>query len=233
MKSVNPQTTMRLAKYISACGLASRRQAELLISAGKVLVNHKIVRELASQINPQRDQVLVNGKLLKLEEKVYYLLNKPVGYLSSVKDPQHKKFVTQLVPKVYKVWPVGRLDKDSRGLLLLTNDGELTYILSHPKHAVQKVYQVQVNKKINSNLLVNLNKGINLTEGLAKVDSVKKINDYKLELTIHQGWKRQIRRMLAGCGYQVTDLLRIKEGVLSLDKIAEGKYKVLSKEDII
>lgn len=233
MKSLSPKTTMRLAKFISACGLASRRQAEVLVKAGKVLVNHKVVKELGTQINPQSDLVVVSGKVLKFEEKVYYLLNKPAGYLSSVKDPHEKKFVTQLVPSTYKVWPVGRLDKDSRGLLLLTNDGELTYLLSHPKHAVQKVYQVQLNKVIDNHLLATLKKGVHLSEGLAKVDNLKKIADNKLELTIHQGWKRQIRRMLAECGYQVTDLLRIKEGSLSIANIAEGKYKVLNKEDIV
>ncbi len=233
MKKLESQDKVRLAKFISACGISSRRQAELLILEGRVKLNGKIVKEVATKIDPQIDKVTVNDEVLKFEEKVYYLLNKPIGFLSSAKDPHHKQMVTDLVPKKYKVWPVGRLDKDSRGLLLLTNDGDLTYLLTHPKHTVQKVYQIELNDKITPALLVALKKGVRLEEGLAKVDSVKKIADNKLEIVIHQGWKRQIRRMLAVLDYQVIDLLRLQEGKLSLKDLAPGKYKILSKEDIV
>ncbi len=233
MKKPESQDKVRLAKFISACGISSRRQAEVLILEGRVRLNGKIVKVVATKIDPQIDKITVNDKILKFEEKVYYLLNKPVGYLSSSKDPHHQQMVTDLVPKKYKVWPVGRLDKDSRGLLLLTNDGDLTYLLTHPKHVVQKVYQIELNDKIKPGLLEALKKGVKLQEGLAKVDSVKKIADNKLELVIHQGWKRQVRRMLAALDYQVLDLLRLQEGKLHLKDLAPGKYKILSKEDIL
>lgn len=233
MKKQEPQSAIRLAKFISSCGLASRRQAEVLIIQGQVQVNGTIVKVVPTKIDPQSDQITVRGQILKFEEKVYYLLNKPAGFLSSAKDPHHHQLVTQLVPKNNKVWPVGRLDKDSRGLLLLTNDGDLTYLLTHPKHAVQKVYQVTLNKPISGDLLSKLKNGVSLEEGLAKVDNIKKLTDNKLEITIHQGWKRQIRRMLAEFGYQVTDLLRIQEGNILLGDLPTGKYKVLTKADII
>lgn len=231
-KTGQVNNTMRLAKFLAVCGLASRRQAEVLISGGLVKVNGQVVTKLSTQIEIDHDQVEVRGRILKIENKVYYLLHKPVGYLSSVQDPHHQKLVTNLVPTSPKVWPVGRLDKDSRGLLLLTNDGDLTYLLTHPKHAVKKVYQVELNKIIDAKLLSKLKQGVDLEEGLAQVDSIKKISNTSLEITIHQGWNRQIRRMLAACGYKVLDLIRIKEGSLSLGDLGVGEYRILNKEEI-
>lgn len=233
MSKLTVKNELRLAKFLASAGVASRRQAEALILGGQVKVNGKIITHLPTKIDPEQDQVLVKGKIVKTANKVYYLLHKPIAYLSSAKDPHHQKLVTQLVPRQPKVWPVGRLDKDSRGLLLLTNDGELTFLLTHPKHAVAKVYQVEVNKKITAALLTQLKKGIRLEEGLAKADQVRKIADYKLELTIHQGWNRQVRRMLAQAGYRVTDLLRTQEGNLDLADLAVGKYRILSREEIV
>lgn len=224
---------IRLAKFLAEAGVASRRKSEELIKAGKIKVDDKIVDNVATTVYFDHKNIKVNDRPVFLENKVYYLLNKPLGYISSVKDPHNAKIIVDLVPKRPPVWPVGRLDKDSKGLILLTNDGELTYKLTHPKFEVQKTYLVKVNKDLDKNIFDKLKKGIKLEEGLAKADKLKKISSKELEIVIHQGWKRQIRRMFKALGYQVESLTRIKEGKLSLGDLALGKYKKLNLKDII
>ncbi len=222
---------MRLAKYLSNSGIASRRQAEVLISSGKVKVNGEIVKTLGTSIDSEQDQIFYNNKLVKSDDKVYYLLNKPVGYICSNFDAHNRQNVLTLVPKSPRVYPVGRLDKDSQGLLLLTNDGDLTYELTHPKFAVKKEYLVELDKEILAKDLLKLKSGIRLTEGVAKADQVKKISPYKIQITIHQGWNRQLRRMLQALNYKVVSLTRVKEGDLALGNLALGKYKILNIKD--
>lgn len=225
--------SLRLAKFLADSGIASRRKAEDIILAGKVKVNDKIIKTLPAIINPDKDKVEVNNKLISASQKVYYLLNKPVGYICSVSDPHNAKNVISLIPKDARVYPVGRLDKDSQGLLLLTNDGELTYQLTHPKFKIDKKYLVKVDKPITKEILNRLKQGIKLDEGLAKADEVKQQNKQELIIIIHQGWKRQIRRMLEKLGYQVITLTRLAEGKLTLNKLPVGKYKEITKKDII
>ena len=222
---------MRLAKYLSNSGIASRRQAEVLISSGRVKVNGEIVKILGTSIDSDKDEIFYNNKLVKADNKVYYLLNKPVGYICSNYDAHNRQNVLALVPKDPRVYPVGRLDKDSQGLLLLTNDGDLTYELTHPKFVVKKEYLVELDKEILAKDLTQLKTGISLTEGLAKADQVKKVSPYSIQLTIHQGWNRQIRRMLGALNYRVLSLTRVKEGDLVLGNLPLGKYKVLSIKD--
>ncbi len=230
MISIKP---IRLAKFLADHGIASRRKAEEIILAGRVKVNHQLVKVLATLVDPAKDQVAVDNTLITLEKKVYYLLNKPVGYVSSVADPHNPQNILQLLPKGERIYPVGRLDKDSQGLLLVTNDGELTYLLTHPKFKIQKKYLVKVDKPLNEQVIKKLKQGIRLEEGLAKADEIKLKNNEELVITIHQGWKRQIRRMLSALNYQVKELTRLGEGRLTLGNLPIGKYRKINKEDII
>lgn len=222
----------RLAKVIANRGLASRRKAEEMISAGLVKVNGQIVREVVTLVTSD-DQIEVAGQKAVSVEKVYYLLNKPAGYICSKSDPHNPKNVMSLVPNHPPVYPVGRLDKDSQGLLLLTNDGDLTFQLTHPKFKVSKKYLVEVDRDLNSQVIKRLKQGIRLEEGLAQADQVKMINQRKLEIVLHQGWNRQIRRMLEACGMRVLVLTRLSEGKLSIKNLALGKFKKIKKTEII
>lgn len=230
MKKVNK---IRIAKFLAEAGVASRRGAEELIKQAKVSVNHKIITNLATKVDINSDNISVNNKLIKPDKKIYYLLNKPVGYICSVKDPHNSKTVLQLVPDQPKVVPVGRLDKNSQGLLLLTNDGDLHYKLTHPKFEVKKTYLVKVNKDLDKKIINLLKQGVKLEEGKACADKVKLVSKNTLEIIIHQGWKRQIRRMMQELGYHVTELTRIQEGKLKLNNLKIGKYKILNKSDIV
>lgn len=224
---------IRLARFLSQAGVASRRKAEDIIRQGKVKVGNQIIKEVAFNVPEDSEDIFVNNKNVILEKKVYYLLNKPIGYICSVSDPHNKKTVLDLVPNTPKVFPVGRLDKDSQGLLLLTNDGDLAYHLTHPKFEVKKTYIVKVDKNFVKDLEEKLQKGIRLEEGLAKADKVKILSGKKMEIVIHQGWKRQVRRMFEKLGYQVVELERIAESKLQLGKLPLGKYKKLKKSDIL
>jgi 23S rRNA pseudouridine2605 synthase len=230
-KELSASNQMRLAKFLAQAGIASRRKAEQLILDGLVKVNGKIVKEVATIVDDE-NKILVNDKPIAKQEKVYYLLNKPKGYICSVSDPHNSENVLQLVPKDPPVFPVGRLDKDSEGLLLLTNDGELAYQLTHPKFEVQKEYLVTIDRKINNYDLKKLLNGVELEEGLARADKVQIKKGNEFIIVIHQGWKRQIRRMLAVLHYHVISLTRISENKLKLGTLPVGKFLKLSKEEI-
>ncbi|OGY93757.1 MAG: hypothetical protein A2406_03845 [Candidatus Komeilibacteria bacterium RIFOXYC1_FULL_37_11] len=224
---------MRLAKFLAQAGVSSRRKAEELILAGLVKIGGNIVKDVTTNVLASQNNITVKGQPVILEEKVYYLLNKPRGYICSVTDPHNDQTVIKLLPKEPRVVPVGRLDMDSSGLLLLTNDGDLTYQLTHPKFEVKKTYVATVNKKLDRKVVLMLKKGIYLSEGLAQADRVRILNDYALEIVIHQGWNRQIRRMLGELGYHVELLTRIAEGKLKLGNLASGQYKKLKLEGIL
>ncbi len=230
---MSPVNKERLSKFLSQAGVASRRKADELILAGKIKVNGQVVNKLGAKVDPQNDEVMVNGRLVKEEEKVYYVLNKPLDYVCTVSDPHNTKNVLQLVPNNPKVWPVGRLDKDSHGLLILTNDGDLTNRLTHPRYEKKKKYIVRLHKKFLIDDLATMKNGIELEEGLAKVDSLKILADNTIEIVLHQGWKRQIRRMLRVLGYRVINLCRVREGSLELGDLGVGHYRKIKKEDII
>jgi 23S rRNA pseudouridine2605 synthase len=222
----------RLAKFLANHGAASRRKAEEFILAGFVKVNNKIITEVATKVSDQ-DKIEFNNQIITEVEKVYYVLNKPAGYICSVSDPHNDKNVLALVPNNPPVYPVGRLDKNSQGLLLLTNDGDLTYKLTHPKFEVPKKYSVKVDKDLDTSIINILKQGVKLEEGLAKADKVSLKNKHELIIVLHQGWKRQIRRMLEALGHEVKELTRLGEGKLNLNNLEPGKYKEIKKEDII
>ena len=226
------KNTMRLAKFLAEAGVASRRKSEELIISGQVAIDGEVVDNVATNVLADQDNITVNDEKVSIEKKVYYLLNKPVGYISSLSDPHNDKLVVDLVPEKPRVVPVGRLDMDSSGLLLLTNDGELTHQLTHPKFEVSKTYIATVNNALDKSIISNLKKGVMLEEGLAKADKVKILDKNRLEIVIHQGWNRQIRRMLGAEGLRVTELVRIAEGKLKLDDLPSGEYKILNKTDI-
>ncbi len=224
---------IRISKFLAQAGIASRRKSEELILAGKVKINKEIIKDLATKVEDNSSNIYFNNKLIKPEEKEYYLLNKPQRYICSVQDPHNSKTVISLINTEAKIFPVGRLDKDSEGLLLLTNDGDLTYQLTHPKFKIAKIYSITLNKDINKEDIQKLKKGIKLEEGLAKVDKIELKNKKEILITIHQGWNRQIRRMFSALDYEVKKLIRLEEGKLKLNNLKLGQYKKLKKEEII
>ncbi|HPA25782.1 MAG TPA: pseudouridine synthase [bacterium] len=222
----------RLQKILARHGIASRRKAEELILSGAIKVNGRIAK-LGDKADETKDYITYKKQRLGATDKrennfVYYLLNKPVGYICSLKRKDDEKLATDLVPKKPRVWTVGRLDKDSCGLLMLTNDGQLTEQLTHPKFEHEKEYLVKVNKNITERFLDKLLAGIELAEGLATADNVKQIKKDEFIITLHQGWKRQIRRMCTALNYEVKELKRIRIGQWTLKNLKEGEYITIS-----
>lgn len=231
----------RLQKWLAHAGVASRRQAEQMILEGQVSVNGEIVTILGTRVQSQ-DKVTVQGKLLTVpaEALVYYVLHKPTGVITSAKDPQGRKTVIDLLREVpQRVYPVGRLDLDTSGLLLLTNDGELAYRLMHPRYGVEKTYRVGIKEKITVNALNQLREGVVLEDGKtapAIVREVSRIGEGSfclIDITIHEGRNRQVRRMFAKVGYPVATLQRIRFGPLEMEpSLSPGKYRALSEIEV-
>lgn len=227
----------RLQKLIAQAGLASRRQAEAWIADGRVLLNGAIA-QLGDRAELGRDEIVVNGrKLGSAEQKVTVLLNKPRGYISTLSDPQGRKLVTELVAELpQRLFPVGRLDYNTEGLLLLTNDGELSQRLSHPRHHVEKTYLVKVRGSLSEQKLRLLRDGIVLTDGKtqpAKVENVRAGSASGwFELTIREGRNRQVRRMCEAVDLQVVRLKRIRIGFLGLGNVAVGRYRLLTPQEV-
>ena len=226
---------MRLQKFLSAAGVSSRRGAEEIIKQGLVSVNGEVVTEMGIQIDPDVDSVTAHNKVVRVpSQKLYLMFNKPTGYLTTVTDPHGRKTVFDLLPRRYQsLFPVGRLDKDSEGLLLLTNDGEMAQELTHPSFEHVKEYRVRVVKKITREFLAKLKQGIELEEGLAKADGVEKLGPKEFKLTLHQGWKRQIRRMVESLDYKVEALQRIRLANYHIDSLDAKPYKEIDKNEII
>ncbi len=222
----------RIQKIIARSGLASRRQAEDWIRQGRVEVNGRPA-ELGQGADPLRDRIVVNGKPLKGPEKtVTLLLNKPRGYVCSLRDPQKRQRVTELVRDIpERVFPVGRLDYNSEGLLLMTNDGDLAHALTHPAHHVEKTYLVKVRGHLTPEMVAAMRRGMTLDDGPtapAKVDKVRAAgNNYWFEITLHEGRNRQIRRMCEAFGLVVVRLKRIRLAFLTLDGVPTGAFRLL------
>lgn len=228
---------MRIAKYIAHAGIASRRQAEQLVIDGKIKVNGEIVRELGFQLDPDHDQLEYNKQIFKAESKVYILLNKPVNYISSVYDPQGRKTVLDILDGIkQRIYPVGRLDYDTEGLLLLSNDGEFTNLMIHPRYEMEKKYEAWVKGLPDENALNSLRNGVLLQDGItasASVKVIKKLRDKTLlELIIHEGRKRQVKRMCGSVGHPVLSLRRTAFAFLTLDGLKTGEYRYLQKAEI-
>lgn len=221
---------------MATAGVASRRKSEELILEGKVKVNGIVVRELGFKVS-EKDIVEVEGKVINKDIKhVYYLLNKPIGYVTTVKDPQGRKTVMELVPKDKRVFPVGRLDIMTDGLLLLTDDGQLAYQLTHPKYLVEKEYHVKVKGKVGLEQIEKLQNGIMLEDGLTAPAKAVILKEDKgetlISLTIHEGRNRQVRRMMDAIGKKVLKLTRVRYGHLTLAGVPVGKYRLLTKKEV-
>lgn len=227
----------RLQKLIAAAGLASRRQAERWIEAGRVTVNGRPAA-LGAQADAERDRIEVDGRPLRLEQaKVYLLLNKPAGYVTTARDPQGRKVVSDLLRDVkVRVFAVGRLDLNTEGLLLLTNDGDLAARLTHPRHQIAKTYLVRIRGALSAAARLRLEQGVELDDGLtapARVAKVRSSGSHTwLELTITEGRNRQVRRMCEAVGHTVSRLKRIGLAFLSLDGVPVGKYRQLTAAEV-
>lgn len=229
----------RLQKLIARSGLCSRRKAEELIKAGKVKVNGKTVTVLGTEADGDKDRITVEGKPLSKEKKVYYLLNKPPRVITTVTDPAGRKTVMQYFPSVKeRIFPVGRLDYLSEGLLLMTNDGELDFLLTHPKHEVEKVYEVTVRGKFSDSLARRMEQGVVIDSGktapceieILSYDTEK--NKTYLRMTLHEGKNREIRKMMEKFHYPVFALKRVAYSFLTLDGVARGKSRRLTTREV-
>lgn len=229
----------RLQKVISQAGIASRRESEELIKAGRVKVNGVIVTELGTKVEPTRDKVAVDNKLIRSEKPVYILLNKPRGIVTTLHDPEGRKTVASLLPDISeRIYPVGRLDYNTEGLLIMTNDGELTHALTHPSHEIAKTYRAKVLGKPPEEKLDRLRTGIKLEDGLTAPARVNMI-DYErekdlttVEIVIFEGRNRQVRRMFEAIGHPVRQLKRIKFAFLTLIGLRRGAYRHLEPAEV-
>lgn len=228
----------RLHKLISRCGVTSRRKAEELILQGKVAVNGRVVRSLGVLVDPGQDVIKVEGKQVKSVPGIYLLLHKPGGYITTTRDPSGRPTILELIDGVEeRIYPVGRLDFDSSGLLLLTNDGELTYYLTHPKFEVRKTYLAAFTGQLDSKAVHSLRRGVKLREGwTAPCEAfVKTKGDSStlIEMTIHEGRNRQIRRMGEAIGHPVIQLKRIRFGPWDLSGLKKpGQYRSIDSKEI-
>lgn len=224
----------RLQKLIAQAGICSRREAENLILAGRVTVDGKIVRELGTKANVKQ-KIRVDGKILKFGAgKIYLMLNKPRGYVSTVHDDRGRKTIIDLLGENFseRVYPIGRLDLNSEGLLLLTNDGELTNALIHPRNEVEKTYRVKISGDVTEEKLDLLRAGIELDDGLTAPAEIYLLGENFVEITIHEGRNRQVRRMFAAIGCDVKRLRRIRFAGLTLDGVKVGKFRELTAGEI-
>ena len=224
----------RLQKLIAQAGICSRREAENLILAGRVTVDGKIITELGAKAESNQ-KICVDGKPLTFDtEKIYVLLNKPRGYVSTVKDERGRRTVLELLGENFKerVYPVGRLDLNSEGLILLTNDGDLTNALIHPRFEVQKTYRAKISGDITEEKLDRLRAGIELDDGLTAPAKIYRLDKDLIEITIHEGRNRQVRRMFAAIGCDVKRLRRIKFACLTLEGLKVGKFRELTAEEV-
>lgn len=228
---------MRLQKYLAQCGAASRRKAEQLIKQGRVLLNGAIVTDMGIKVS-ENDRVELDGKKLFIEEqKVYILLNKPVGYVTTSKDQFARKTVLDLIQGIpQRIYPVGRLDYDTSGLLLLTNDGDFTFRLTHPKHEIKKVYIAKIEGVPDKNEIKDFETGLMIDghkTSPAKLKILKKsTNSSIVRIVIHEGKNRQVRKMCEAIGHPVAELKRESIGSISLGDLKTGEWKYLSVDDV-
>jgi 23S rRNA pseudouridine2605 synthase len=230
------EDTIRLNRYIANAGLCSRREADTFISTGCVSVNGKIISEMGYQVKPG-DQVSFNGKVISTERKVYVLLNKPKGFVTTVEDPHAEKTVMDLVKSACseRIYPVGRLDKNTTGLLLLTNDGELTKRLTHPKYNRKKIYHVFLDKKVTKEHLQQIVDGIELEDGFVAADSVSYVSNEdkkQVGIEIHSGKNKIVRRIFEHFDYKVVKLDRVYFCGLTKKNLPRGKWRFLTQEEL-
>ncbi len=228
--------TVKLQKFLASCSVASRRDCERLIADGRVEVNGAVA-SLGDRIEAERDAVTLDGRALVCDQKVYVVLNKPKGAVTTVKDTHDRKTVLDLITGVdARIFPIGRLDIDVTGTLLLTNDGELTHRLSHPKFEIDKVYLAWVSGRVKAPSIQQLRDGVPLEDGMtapAKASVVKRAdNSTLIRLTIHEGRKRIVKRMCAAVGHPVRDLRRLRIGTIGSDDLIPGEWRHLSQDEV-
>ena len=226
---------VRLNKYISECGIASRRKSDDLINDGRVSVNGKIIIELGTKIDPDTDQISIDGELLKTRKKVYFLLNKPKGVITTTTDDKKRTTVTDLINTKEKIFPVGRLDFNTTGVLLVTNDGELTNFLTHPKNGFEREYEVLLDKPLELEDRLQLLKGVYLDKRksiFTKIEFPKKNNFTAVKVTTVEGRNHFVKRMFDTIGYRVKELHRSRFGSLVLKNMQKGEYRILSPKEI-
>ena len=231
-----PDDKVRINKFLAQGGTCSRREAEKFVTAGAVTINGKVVTELSYKVSPS-DLVKFNGQTIRGEKKKYILLNKPKDFITTTSDDRDRKTVMQLVENACseRIYPVGRLDRNTTGLLLFTNDGELAKKLVHPKHGVRKIYHVTLDKKLAKHHLAAIAKGITLDDGPAPVDSVSYIEGASHEqvgIEIHIGRNRIVRRIFESFGYQIMHLDRVVFGSLTKKDVKRGSWKSLDKKEV-
>ena len=227
---------IRLNKYLASLGIASRRQADELIKQGKIRVNHQVVTQMGTKIDPDKDLVEFEGKKLEPETKTYLIYHKPKGVLSTTKDTHHRPTILDKVKYKVRLYPVGRLDKDSEGLILLTNDGDLAYRLTHPKFHIPKTYEVTILGQIKLDQIEKLQTGIQLEDGLSKPTKTtiiqKSARHSILEMILFEGRKRQIRRMMASLHLHILSLKRVAIGPILLGELKVGQNRALTTLEI-
>ncbi|HOI30115.1 MAG TPA: pseudouridine synthase [Melioribacteraceae bacterium] len=226
---------VRLNKFLSECGIASRRKSEEYIKEARVSVNGKIVTELASLIDEGNDIVTLDGEKIKPKKKVYFLLNKPRGYVTTTDDEKGRRKVTDLIKTNQKIYPVGRLDYDTTGVLILTNDGDFTNFLTHPKNKIPRVYKASLNKKLLEEDRLKLLKGIFMDGRKSRFDEIQYLKKNILEkiyVTATEGRNHFVKRMFEIIGYRVTNLERISYGIFNVKEIPAGSYRKLDLSEI-
>ncbi|MEM6261606.1 MAG: pseudouridine synthase [Bacteroidota bacterium] len=228
---------IRLNRYIARAGVCARREADELISAGHIKVNGKVVTQLGAKVVPGQDQVEYQGKVLRAEKLVYFLYNKPKNTLTTLHDPKGRPTVMEAIQRItnQRVYPVGRLDRNTTGLLVLTNDGQLAKRLTHPSHEVKKLYHVRLNKAVSEEHLRELAQGITLEDGLAKADAISYVQDKgpnEVGIQLHIGRNRIVRRMFEALGYQVEALDRVMIAHLTKKNLPRGRWRELTDKEV-
>jgi len=235
-KGFYPDEKIRLNRFLANSGVCSRREADTFIQSGCVTVNGKIVAELGSKVSLS-DDVRFNGQQLTPERKVYLLLNKPKGFVTTTDDPQNRKTVMNLIENACpeRIYPVGRLDMDTTGLLLFTNDGDLVKKLTHPSHSRKKIYQVSLDKPLTKNDLLEISRGVTLDDGFVSADAINYLDETdkrEIGIEIHSGQNRVVRRIFAHLGYEVIKLDRVYFVGLTKKNLPRGKWRFLTQIEI-
>mgnify|MGYP001377781570 FL=1 len=231
-KKSNPEL-IRLNKYISQSGLCSRRAADELIKKGKVQVNNKVCDQVGTKIN-KNDKVIVNKKLIKPEKNIYVLLNKPKDYISTNKDTHNRRVVFDLIKGINeRLFSVGRLDRKTTGLLLLTNDGDIAKKLTHPSYKIKKIYSVTLEKKISNDEISQIKNGLVIEDEYIKVDNVERLEkDYEVGIEIHMGKNRIVRKIFESLNHRVSKLDRVLFGPFTKKDLPRGKWRILNQNEI-
>lgn len=237
-KEAEDDGLIRLNRYISNAGICSRRKADELITAGVISVNGEVVTSLGTKVDPAKDEIRYNNERLKREKMVYVLLNKPKDYITTTDDPQERRTVMQLVAKATKerIYPVGRLDRNTTGLLLLTNDGNLAEKLSHPRNNVTKIYQVELNKSLTQGDFNKIQFGLELEDGFIKPDDLSYVagaSKREVGIQIHSGKNRIVRRIFESLGYEVVKLDRVVYANLTKKDLPRGRWRYLEERELI